>query len=362
MISAAESGTRSRPVVELVALLVIGCGVIALARWGHAGASADGGILRLQGSAFGTTWHVTVAGAPAGEREQLQAALAAELERLDAVFSVWRDDSELARLNAHPANEPLTISQELMAVLVLAARIHRGSAGAFDPSVGPLVRLWGFGPDAPAPAPAPPSQDAVAAVRARVGFDLLRLDPGTCTVVKERPDLELGLGAIAKGHAVDALSELLVRRGKASHIVEIGGEVRARGHRAPGRPWRVGIQTPRAGSAVEARIALPLRDGAVATSGDYRNFRELAGQRVSHIIDPTTGAPVHHRTASVSVLASSCAAADGWATALNVLGAQRGLTVAEREGLAALFIVRRSDGGFDEQATTGFATVLEETR
>ncbi len=359
MISAAEPSARRRlaPGVELGLLLLVGCGVVAVA---HISGGTSGALtepLRLQGRAFGTTWHVAVAGPAPAPRERLQAALEAELERLDAVFSVWRDDSELAGLNAHGAGAPLPVSRELIDVLARAARIHRASGGAFDPSVGPLVRLWGFGPDARHPEP--PAADRLAAARLRVGFDQLELDLAAGTVVKARADLELGLDAIAKGHAVDALSALLLRHGASNHIVEIGGEVRAQGMAAPGQRWRVGIQTPEPGSAVAACLALPLRDRAVATSGDYRNYRELDGRRISHTIDPTTGAPVTHRLASVSVVAPTCAAADGWATALSVLGMRRGLEVAEREGLAALFIVRRDEGGFEQQTTPAFDALTE---
>jgi len=228
--------------------------------------------------------------------------------------------------------------------------VSEASGGAFDMTVGPLVEAWGFGHTKPTAIPTP---DTIESLKKRTGWEKVLLDPGAQAVRKVVPQIECDLSAIAKGYAVDRVSEALSRLGQDNHMVEVGGEVRVRGLNAERKPWRIGIETPDRAGGVVSRI-LPLRDIALATSGDYRNFREIDGKRYSHTIDPQTGRPVEHRTASVTVLAGSAMRADVFATAILVLGETAGLELAERQGLAVLMLVRRDDGGFDELASTAF--------
>ncbi|MFZ9886573.1 MAG: FAD:protein FMN transferase, partial [Myxococcota bacterium] len=182
-----------------------------------------------------------------------------------------------------------------------------------------------------------------------------RLETGTTTLRKTRRDVEVNLSAIAKGYGVDVVFEQLRAAGFADVFVEIGGEVRVSGHNPRGEPWRVGINVPRSSADPTAvLVAVPLNDRAIATSGDYRNFFEAGGRRYSHIIDPQTAAPVEHDLVSVSVLAADCATADGLATALSVLGEERGrVLLASFPGTEALF-VRGVGNELEVTRTAGF--------
>jgi thiamine biosynthesis lipoprotein len=241
----------------------------------------------------------------------------------------------------------------LLDVLEPAQTLSELSGGAFDVTVGPLVNLWGFGPvDAP---DAIPSASDIAAARNRVGYQHLELRRPA--QLRKQRELYIDLSAIAKGYAVDRMAQYLLARGCESFLVEIGGEVRVHGRKSGGAAWRIGVESPdpdALGGVLRVIRTEQLEGIAMATSGDYRNFLELGGQRFSHTIDPRTGVPVAHRLASVTVLHGSTLWADGFATLLNVMGPTEGFELAEREHLAALF-VERTDTGFVERATSDFA-------
>ena len=198
----------------------------------------------------------------------------------------------------------------------------------------------GFGPETIIERP---STTAIDSALRKVGYANIKSRRQPPALKKTRPELELDLSAIAKGYAVDALSVYLDTLFVANYLVEIGGEIRAKGHNADKKPWQVGIQQPQVDEK-QAALIVALQDQAIATSGDYRNYFIDAGKRYSHIIDPRNGYPVTHQTASVTVLADTAAAADAWATTLLVLGEQDGLQLAEQQGVAALFLVREADG------------------
>jgi thiamine biosynthesis lipoprotein len=274
-------------------------------------------------------------------------------------MSTWDPSSELSRLNAlDRADEPFPVSAHTMEVLAAAAEIGEISGGAFDVTVGPLMQAWGFGTDSyqlrrPAP-------EELEALRERVGqAALLTLDEDAGTVSKGHPDVEVDVSAIAKGHGVDRVAEALEALGYRNYLVEIGGELRAAGRKLDGTPWRVAIEKPESDSRAIHQIVI-LEDRALATSGDYRNFYLEGGERFSHTMDPRTGAPVHHRLASVSVLHPSAMYADAWATALNVLGAEAGYALAIRQGLPAYFIERGPEGQYTIRMTPDFAPLLSQ--
>ncbi len=229
--------------------------------------------------------------------------------------------------------------------------------GVFDVTVGPLVNLWGFGPQRGLDRI--PEPQALAAARERVDYRLLALRDDPPALRKARPDLTIDLSAIAKGYGVDEIAGLLESVEVTDYLVDIGGELRARGVNDQGEVWRIGIEQPRADGRQVERI-IGLRDTAMATSGDYRNFFEIDGRRYSHIIDPRTGWPVAHRLASVSVLHPSAMTADGWATGLLALGPESALALADREQLAVLLIVI-SDDGFETRATAAFSAATGES-
>ena len=277
------------------------------------------------------------------------------LERIEGRMSHYRPDSELSRFNRAVTTDPQALSGETLGVVAEALEVGRVSGGAFDVTVGPLVDAWGFGP--PGRAPATPDSELLATLRARVGTDLLEADPAASTLRKRRPDVVVDLSAIAKGYAVDAVAGLLAEHGLDDYLVEIGGELRASGTNERGEPWRVAIERPAPGFATAQRI-VPLTDAALATSGDYRNFYDLDGVRVSHTIDPRTGRPVTHGLRAVSVIAERCSLADARSTALNVLGPEEGYALAAAQDWAALFVTDDGTGRLVERETPAFTVAV----
>ena len=285
--------------------------------------------------------------------EDVSGLIERELRAVNQEMSTYLVDSALSAFNAAPVSVWIDVPKRLAEVVAVALQLSRESTGAFDVTVGPLVNLWGFGPSEPtknAPGLAGvPDEARIAAVRSQVGFEKLevRFDPPR---LRKMGELYVDLSAIAKGHGVDRLADQLTDAGCSDLLVDIGGEVRGIGLSPASRAWRIGVEVPDPESfgAIQRVIAL---DGmAAATSGDYRNFRTLESGRYSHTIDPRTGYPVTHTLASVTVLHPSAMWADGYATALNVLGLEAGFELAERMGLAALFITREASG-FDERYT-----------
>ncbi len=338
--------TRARRVLPLCAAVLFG---LVIHRMWFAEV-APRPYVELRGHTMGTTWSVKIAEGDLGDaaRSMLLREIEAELERVNALMSTYREDSELSRFNAHASLEPFEASRETVEVFEIAQSISRDSDGAFDVTVGPLVAAWGFGAtDRP---PEPPSDAERKALAERVGFEKLRVDAEARTLTKLHPKLECDLSAVAKGYGVDRVALLLERKGHRDHLVEIGGELRAKGTRLDGRVWRVGIERPDAMTRTSQEI-VDLRDVSLATSGDYRDYYEIDGQRISHTIDPRASRPIDHRLASVSVLHRDAASADALATTLNVLGPQAGFRFAKERNLAALLLVREGDGEFHDMAT-----------
>jgi FAD:protein FMN transferase len=337
-----------------------GLGALALGGCGPAATTAAA--RSFEGRTMGTGYHVKLAGSthsPA-RLESLQADVQSALDGVDHAMSLYRPGSELMRLNRQPAAVPLVLSRGLFDVLATAQQVSELSQGAFDVSVAPLVNAWGFGPDRhrtrPPAAQLQAQLQAQQARQAPAGWRGLHLDAAQRTVAKWHGALQADLGGIAKGHGVDLAAQALDDAGIEHYMVEVGGEVRTRGRNAHGRAWQIGIEQPDA-VPQRARRVLPLSGLAMATSGDYRIFFEQAGTRYSHAIDPHTAAPIRHGLASVTVVADSCMRADALATALIVLGPERGLALARRLGLPALFIVREHGGTLRDIETPAFAAL-----
>ncbi len=307
-------------------------------------------VLRLAGPTMGSTFSVRIAGGPfaAGFERVAFEAVTAALDGVVERMSSYEPGSELARLNRHAATTPFALSAQTLGVVERAQQVARLSEGAFDVTVAPLVGAWGFGAAA-APRTALPDARALAAP---IGWQSLTLDSVARQVRKASPALQLDLSGIAKGHAVDRAADALAALGLRHFMVEAGGEIRTRGRNGEGRPWQIAIEKPDAWPPQVQRV-VPLAGLSIATSGDYRSYWEHAGRRIHHEIDPRTRAPADHRLASVSVLHEECMAADAWATALFILGPERGRALAEAERLPVLFIVR-GPGGLRELASSAF--------
>jgi len=323
----------------------------ALTIWrvGFGPAPTGSGLAEFYGEAWGTTWSVKLDHeVDDAARAKVEAVIAAELERIDALMSTWRDDSELSRLNATPVGEAMPISSETLGLLELSRRVSEATGGAYDVTVGPLVGVWGFGADAGAPEP--PAPEVLADARAKVGYDKLLIDAQVGAATRQAEGLRIDLSAVAKGYGVDRLAAVIAEAGYPRHLVEIGGELRAGEPKRDGSSWRIAVETPDARTRAVYGVVEAAGEG-IATSGDYRNFYEIDGVRYAHLIDPRTGRPVTHSGASVTVIDAETADADAWATALSVLGPEEGYRIAEAEGLTALFIWQEGEE-FLSRATT----------
>jgi thiamine biosynthesis lipoprotein len=305
--------------------------------------AANAETVALRGATMGTTYHIKLVAAP-GEvgAKSLHEEVEKILAEIDRQMSTYRPDSELSRFNRTAAGEWFPVSAATAEVAAAAQRISEKTSGALDVTVGPLVRLWHFGPkkgDASAGEKsfAPPADHEIAAALENVGYQKLSVRMNPPALRKSIDGLEVDLSSIGSGFAIDRLAELLRKQGIDDFMVEIGGEVRASGRREDGKSWRVGIERP-SREGRELQTSLALKNAAIATAGDYRKFFEYGGKRFSHIIDPSTGRPVTQSFASVTVVADTCVEADGWDTPLFVLGPDRGFDCAEENGIAALFI------------------------
>lgn len=308
---------------------------------------------RFGGYTMGTTYVVTLVGVDAHDAKALERKVADKLVEINQVFSTYIADSELNRLNIQPVGEPFELSAELLQVLEMSEGIYQRSEGAFDPTVMPLVNLWGFGPEERRDQA--PSPEAIADALNLIGLDALLIDRADRTATRAR-EITIDLSAIAKGYGVDLLAALMDAHGLHNYMIDIGGELRVSGHNAKGGDWRIAIEE--ASGAATAATIIAVTDRGIATSGDYRNYFEQDGKRFSHTIDPRTGYPIDHNVASVTVIAANAALADGWATALSVLGAEKALVLADSVDIAALLLVKTPEG-FESRPNEAFAAYMQ---
>lgn len=343
MISVVEQASTKR-IRGLRALFLLP--LLALAACGD----APRHLHEFSGATMGTTWSVKTMGLPANSSgEQLHSDIRLLLESVNNQMSTWQTDSHISRFNAAEADSWHQLPPDFFRVLDYSLWLAGETGGAYDPTVGPLVNLWGFGPgghDARVP-----SDEELAAVRDNIGYQRLDLDPEG-PAARQPGELYLDLSSVAKGYAVDKVADFLDARGVDAFLVEIGGELRGQGRKPGQQPWRIAIEQPLR-DARKAGKVIALTDLSMATSGDYRNFHEIDGQLYSHTLDPRTGSPVDHGLALVTVLHESCMEADALATALQVMGPEAGQTFAEERELAARFMVREGDG-FREITTAAF--------
>jgi len=313
-------------------------------------------VRRFEGETMGTTWSVNAVLPDGADDRAIERGIQAEVDRVVAQMSTYEPDSDLSRFNRAPAGTWQTLPPEFFAVLRYALGLAKYSGGAYDPTVGPLVNLWGFGPDRRPHEP--PDAAAIAAARARVGWSKIRLDEAGHRAFQPG-GVYVDLSSVAKGFGVDQVARFLDRSGVRAYLVEVGGELRAHGRKPDGTPWHVGIERPGAATGAvddpdQVGRIVSLTDKAIATSGDYRHFFESGGRFFSHHIDPRTGLPVAHRVASVSIVADDCMHADSLGTTMTVLGPEAGMAYATKHGIAVLFILYGENGRFEERASPAF--------
>ncbi|MTD28651.1 FAD:protein FMN transferase ApbE [Erwinia sorbitola] len=296
----------------------------------------------LEGRTMGTFWRVSLAGVAPERREMLQKAIQQQLDNDDHELSTWKSDSVLSRFNQYRGSAPQPVSNNMADIITLSLRIGQQTGGAMDITLGPLVNLWGFGPDKQ-PVKTP-TQQQIDAARALTGLSHLQVinRAGQSWLQKDLPELYVDLSTVGEGFATDHLARLMEQQGINHYLVSVGGAVLTRGKNAQGNPWQVAIQKPTdQENAVQAIV--DLQGHGISTSGSYRNYYELEGKRISHVIDPVTGRPIQHKLVSATVIATTALEADGWDTGLMVLGTEKARELALRDKLAVYLIFKEGD-------------------
>jgi thiamine biosynthesis lipoprotein len=314
---------------------------------------------KLSGPTMGTSYHITILESDSVEtnQEELQHVIDQQLLLINQQMSTYKLDSELSLLNKNLVGDWQNVSANLFDVLMMGLELGWLTNGAFDITVGPLVELWGFGPKSEELPNNVPGEQHIKDVLQNTGFEHIEFNLENNGIVKKKP-VTLDLSGIAKGYAVDKVAELLLYAGYRHFMVEIGGELRLQGHSPRGTPWTIAIEQPDAGGFGEAYQAVNVSDAGMATSGDYRNYFEKEGKRYSHTIDPANGYPIDHKLASVTVIAQTSAYADGLATAISVMGSEKGLQLAQQQDLA-IYMIIKTEQGFDSIASDAFKPYLQ---
>jgi len=320
-------------------------------------ASDESQVYTIEGPIMGTQYHVKVVLGP--ERvallPQLQEGVLQALREVDTLMSTYKPDSEISRFNRLQSQDWYSLSPATFEVLDLGLDISKKTNGAFDMTVGPLVNLWGFGPERR------PDQIPTAAtvrkIKQSVGYRLLELRQDPFSLRKKKPQVQVDLSAIAKGYAVDRVASYLLGQEVGDFLVEVGGEIRINGEKPDGETWRLAIESPQENQRQVHRV-LKVTNVAMATSGEYRNYYEMDGKRFSHTVDPRTGFTINHTLASVSVIDASCARADALATAFMVMGTKQAMEYAVKNNVAAYFI-DRENGTFRALHSPAFERYLQ---
>lgn len=340
------------------ARVALACVVMTLAMATLAGCSfqPDEQIWEISGPVFGTQYHISVVLPEDHDKlESLAEGIENALEGVDASMSTWREGSELSQINRlEDQSKWIPVSDALFEVLARSQEISRLTNGAFDITIGPVVNLWGFGPDAKPETI--PSQQQLTNALAATGFEKLTLRAEPPAVKASSPQY-IDLSAIAKGYGVDVVARYLDSQGVKGYLVEIGGEIRTKGKKPDDSVWKLAIEQPQENSEHKVNRIVMLPSRAMATSGDYRNYYESEGKRFSHTIDPNTGRPITHHLASVTVITDDSMTADALATGFTVMGYERAKALATRENIPAYFIIR-TENGFEGHQTPAFSSYV----
>ncbi|MDA3132836.1 FAD:protein FMN transferase ApbE [Atlantibacter subterranea] len=310
----------------------------------------------LEGKTMGTFWRVSLAGVEPSREAALREKIQAQLDGDDRLLSTWKNDSALMQFNHSASTDPWPVSEAMSDIVTLALRIGHKTQGAMDITVGPLVNLWGFGPDKQ-PVKTPSDAD-IEQAKNRVGLEHLKViqSAGAQYLQKEIPDLFVDLSTVGEGYAADHLARLMEQEGISRYLVSVGGALVSRGTNPEGRSWRVAIQQPTDRENAVAAV-VDINGHGISTAGSYRNYYELDGKRLSHVIDPATGHPIQHTLVSATVIAPTALEADGWDTGLMVLGPEKAKALALEQKLAVYLIVKEPKG-FSTWMSPQFETFL----
>ncbi|RKY96744.1 MAG: FAD:protein FMN transferase, partial [Ignavibacteriae bacterium] len=312
--------------------------------------SAD--LKNISGKTMGTTFSIKIVDGKnlSTDYKSLESEINELLKEINRQMSTYIEESEISQFNNFDSTGWFNISYDFASLLNTAMDVSSLSAGAFDVTVGPLVNLWGFGPEIKKPEV--PGVKELLEAKSKTGYKFIEVRVDTPAVKKDIPEVYLDMSAIAKGYAVDKVAELISSKKIINYMVEIGGEVRTAGKNNKDESWKIGIETPDSPANIQKVISIS--NYSIATSGDYNNYFEENGTRYSHTIDPRTGMPITHKLASVTVIHTSCALADAYATAINVMGPAAGYDFALEENLIIYMIVRE-ETGFTEKTTSQFS-------
>ncbi|MFV0264680.1 MAG: FAD:protein FMN transferase ApbE [Kluyvera sp.] len=333
-----------------VVILLTGCDNAS------APAAPKAAVTVLEGKTMGTFWRVSVVGIDKARSEELRTKVQNLLDSDDRLLSTWKNDSSLMRFNHSQSTTPWPVNEAMADIVTESLRVGRKTDGAMDITVGPLVNLWGFGPDKQPVST--PTQAQIDAAKARTGLDKLTVinRADRQYLQKSIPDLYVDLSTVGEGYAADHLARLMIEEGISRYLVSVGGALVSRGMNADGQPWRVAIQKPTdRENAVQAIV--DINGHGISTSGSYRNYYELDGQRISHVIDPQTGRPITHKLVSVTVIAPTALEADAWDTGLMVLGSEKAQQVVREQGLA-VYMIMKTDDGFNTWMSPQFRAFL----
>lgn len=309
----------------------------------------------IQGETMGTSYHITFQKPKEVDEEAIKQAVDKRLQEINISMSTYMEDSTISKFNRLKAGEPIQVDPDFIQVLQDSKQVYDQSGGAFDPTVMPLINLWGFGSVMTAERlQNPPSAEQIMAAKSLLGFEDIKVSGNTLT--KDKDNVELDFSAVAKGYGVDVIAEVLQKDYKINnYMVEIGGEVSTSGVNQKAQPWQIAIDAPIIDSTVTERLTLAaIRQPSspnklrLATSGNYRNSIIFDGRRYSHTIDPTTGQPIAGGAPSVTVAADSVSLADAWATALTAMTYEQALATATEKDLAVLFVVPKDGKIHDE--------------
>jgi len=314
-------------------ILVAGCST----------ADKNDDIIKLHGSTMGTTYNIQyVNNDESINKDMLLNETDDLLNSIDLLMSTWRSDSELSQINNRPVGEWLSVSANTLYVLELALSISKKTHGAFDVTLEPLIEIWGFASNEVKKSI--PDPKSIKYALKNIGYEHLEIDHDK-GMIKKRMPIRINLSAIAKGYAVDKIAEHFDTKGIKAYLIEVGGELRLKGNKSNYAKWKVAIETP----LIDKRKSfqqMNITNRAIATSGDYRNFYEINGKRYSHTIDPVTGYTVTHGLASVTVISQTAAYADAIATALMVMGPDKGYHFCEKYKIPAFFILQKNNQFF----------------
>lgn len=337
---------RGKGIAFFLVFLLAGCEPVAVVKSEYQFDYSD--------TVMGTRFTIKVPQLPEHVKsESLKHIIRGRLNDLDSQFSTYKTDSEISRINAQTNDGWISVTASFGKVMTEALRINKLSKGAFDPTIGPLVNLWGFGPD-PSVLEVPDAE-TIKSLLLVTGTENILWDSKRLRIKKLKENIFLDLSALAKGYAVDEIAQLLEKHKINNFMVEIGGELRLKGINSDGDLWRIAVEKPTIDQRMIQQV-LAISDTAIASSGDYRNFFEKEGMRYSHTIDPRTGYSIKHNVVSVTVLHESTMTADAFATTFMVLGEEKGLELAKEENLAVLFILK-TDEGFVERISSQYQTI-----